>query len=271
MRLATLCTNRQCCCLPLHMVVRLTPTVDSVQVWTCYNCFTIVESVWSEAVFVRCVTKMDRQKFEQSCAIKCCVKLGESATVTYKKLQRAYGEHSLCRAQVFRWHKSFLEGREQVENEHRAGRLSTSKTEDNVERVRSLVRSDRRLTLRMISSELNVNGFTVHQILTQNLDMRKVCTRWFQRSSRLSRRPIGGMCVLIFWTALRGSQNSSVALSQVMNNGFWSTTPRQNAKVGSGTLHCISHYVDSSLWKRLWTCRKTDHVYEWINVYKGWR
>ena len=32
MRLATLCTNRQCCCLPLHMAVRLTPAVDSVQV-----------------------------------------------------------------------------------------------------------------------------------------------------------------------------------------------------------------------------------------------
>jgi len=94
--------------------------------------------------------KMDRQKFGQSCATKFCVKVGESATVTYEKLQRAYGEHSLFRAQVFRWHKcsdgtslqmaqvfrwhncsdgtsvqmaqvfrwhkSFLEGREQVED-----------------------------------------------------------------------------------------------------------------------------------------------------------
>ena len=32
MREATLCTNRQCCCLPLHMAVRLTPAIDSVQV-----------------------------------------------------------------------------------------------------------------------------------------------------------------------------------------------------------------------------------------------
>jgi hypothetical protein len=96
---------------------------------------------------------MDRQKFEQRCAIKFCVKLDESATVTYEKLQRAYGEHFLSRAQVFRLHKSFLEGREQVE------------------RVRSLVRSDRRLTLRMITSELNLNGFTVHQILIQDLGM----------------------------------------------------------------------------------------------------
>ena len=75
MRLATLCTNRQCYCLPLHMAVRWTPALHSVQVWTCYSCYAIVESVWSEVVFVRCVTKMDRQKFEQRCAIKFSVKL----------------------------------------------------------------------------------------------------------------------------------------------------------------------------------------------------
>ena len=77
--------------------------------------------------------KMDREKFEQRYAIKFCVKLGESATVTYEKLQRAYGEHSLSRAQVFRWHKSFLEGREQVEDEPHAGRTSTSEMDDSVE------------------------------------------------------------------------------------------------------------------------------------------
>ena len=82
--------------------------------------------------------------------------------MTYGKLQRAYGEHSISRAQVFRWHKSRLECREQVEDETRAGRPSTSKKDENVERVRSLVRSDHRLMLRMISSELNLNQFTVH-------------------------------------------------------------------------------------------------------------
>ena len=68
---------------------------------------------------------MDRQKFEQSCAIKFCVKLGESATVNYEKLQRAYGEHSLSRAQVFKRYKSFLETREQTEHGCHAGRTLT--------------------------------------------------------------------------------------------------------------------------------------------------
>ena len=70
---------------------------------------------------------------------------------------------------------SILEGREQIEDEPRTGRTSTSKTDDNVERMRSLVRPDRRMT-RMIS-DLNLNRFTVHQILTQDLDMRNVCAK----------------------------------------------------------------------------------------------
>jgi len=63
-----------------------------------------------------------------------------------------------------------------MEDEPRAGR-PTSKMDDNVERVRYLVRLDRRLTLRMISSELNLNQFTIHQILTQDLNMKKVCAK----------------------------------------------------------------------------------------------
>jgi len=40
--------------------------------------------------------------------------------------------------------------------------------------------------------------------------------------------------------ALRRSQNSSVALSQVMNYGFLNTTTRQNAEVGNGILQTLT-------------------------------
>ena len=36
------------------------------------------------------------------------------------------------------------------------------------------MRSDRRLTVRMIASELNLNHTTVHQILTKELAMKKI-------------------------------------------------------------------------------------------------
>ena len=126
-----------------------------------------------------------------------------------------------------------------MENELRAGRHSTSKTEYNVERVRSLVRLDRRLTLRMISSEINLNRFTVHQILTQDLYMRKLCAKMVPKilttEQKANRRDV---CIDLL-DRLEREPEFSVALSQVMNHGFWSTTPRQNGKVGSGTLQTL--------------------------------
>ena len=102
---------------------------------------------------------MEKQNLEQRWAIKFCVKLNENATETYEKLRRAYVR---ARTQVFRWHKAFLDGRESVEDEPGCGRPCTSKTDENVTKVRDLVRSDRRLTVRMISSVLNLNRQTVH-------------------------------------------------------------------------------------------------------------
>ena len=64
-----------------------------------------------------------------------------------------------------------------MEDEPRSRRPCTSKTEENVTKVRDLVRSGRRLTVRMISSVLNLNRQTVHEILTFELGVQKICTK----------------------------------------------------------------------------------------------
>ena len=76
----------------------------------------------------------------------------ENETETYEELKRAYREHAVSRTQVFRWHKEFLDGREIVEDEPRSGRSCTSKTDENVTKVRALVRSDRSLTVRILGT-----------------------------------------------------------------------------------------------------------------------
>jgi transposase len=65
---------------------------------------------------------MENNNLEQRYAIKFCVKLGEGATDTYDKIQKACGNDSVSRAQVFRWHKDFVNWRETVEDEPRSGR-----------------------------------------------------------------------------------------------------------------------------------------------------
>jgi uncharacterized cysteine cluster protein YcgN (CxxCxxCC family) len=99
---------------------------------------------------------MKERNFEQQCANKFCVKLGETGIETFNKLKQAYGKHALSRSQVFKWYKAFSESRESIKDEPHSGRPSTSKTNNNVEMVRALVRSDHRLTVQMIASELNL-------------------------------------------------------------------------------------------------------------------
>ena len=87
------------------------------------------------------------------------------------KLQQAYRDSVLSGAQVFWWFKAFSEGSESIKDESQSGRHSSSRTDENVNRIWDLVHSDRRLTVRMIGEELNLTHTTVHQILTNELGM----------------------------------------------------------------------------------------------------
>jgi len=131
---------------------------------------------------------MEERNFEQRCAITFCVKLGETGIETFNKLKQAYGEHALSRSQVFKWFKTFSEGRESIKDEPRSGTPSTSKTDNSVEIVGALVRSDRRLTVRMIASELNLKHTTVHQILTEELAMKKLCAKFVPKNLTIEQK-----------------------------------------------------------------------------------
>ncbi|KAJ8950422.1 hypothetical protein NQ318_003698 [Aromia moschata] len=68
-------------------------------------------------------------------AIKFCVKLEKSAAETIPMLKKAFGVD--CLSDV----------NEDVNEENRAGRPSTSSSDDNVKRVRDLLNTDRRLSV----------------------------------------------------------------------------------------------------------------------------
>ena len=63
----------------------------------------------------------------------------------------------------------------------RNGQAKTQRTDANVDRVRTLVRSDRRLGVRVIAEELSINRETVRQIVKEDLGMRKISTKMVPR------------------------------------------------------------------------------------------
>jgi len=66
-------------------------------------------------------------------------------------LLQVYGDSPMKKTAVYKWVNRFSEGRESVTDEESSGRPATSKTEENIARVRQIVRENRRLTVRSIA------------------------------------------------------------------------------------------------------------------------
>ncbi|XP_066965661.1 protein GVQW3-like [Macrobrachium rosenbergii] len=104
-------------------------------------------------------------------------------------INSAYGQHALSRAQIYRWYKTFKDGRENVEDEPRSGRRSSSRTDENVTRVKAVLDTDRRMDIRLIADEVRIPKTVVHRIVTGDLSMGKICAKLVpeeQKETRLS-------------------------------------------------------------------------------------
>jgi len=118
------------------------------------------------------------EKVEQRICIKFCQKLGDTCAETYAKLQKVYEDECMSRARVYEWFKRFQDGRTSVESDESSGRPVASKTEKNIEDVRSVVRGNRRITIREVSEELNISYGSVQSIVTEDLGMRRVSAKF---------------------------------------------------------------------------------------------
>ena len=96
-------------------------------------------------------------------------------------LRDAYGDSSMSRTRVFEWHKQFVKGREDVEDDPKSGRPCTSTTDTNIKKVWQLVRSDCRLTIRIIANEVGMDKEMICIILVDTLGMQKVCAKLVPR------------------------------------------------------------------------------------------
>jgi transposase len=86
---------------------------------------------------------MSDESLEQRINIQFCVMIGKSASEALALLTAAYGEYAKKKSSVFEWRRRFEEGPEDVQDDPRSGRPKMQRADANVDRVRTLVRSDR--------------------------------------------------------------------------------------------------------------------------------
>ena len=142
-------------------------------------------------------------KAEQRSYIKFCVELGKTPVETKKMLEMTQSGRGVSRALVYRWHRRFVNDPSSPYSSKGGGRpkiINESLTLD----VANALRKDARLTVRDIAHEFDIGVATTHKILTENLNMTRVCARWVPRvltESDQQRRVSASRAFLKRWKA----------------------------------------------------------------------
>ena len=84
----------------------------------------------------------------------------------------------MSKTRVYEWYKRFQDGREDVEDDERPGRPSTSTTDENVEKVKAMVMNDRRITIREVADDVCISIGSCHEIFLNVLGMKRVAAKF---------------------------------------------------------------------------------------------
>ena len=121
---------------------------------------------------------MDFFKIEYRSVIKFLTLEKATPQEIFERLKAVYGEVSPSYTTVRRWAQMFKLGRTTIIDDDRSGRPIEITTDENVAAIEKLVTTERRLKVRELALEVGISTERVHFILTQKLDLRKICARW---------------------------------------------------------------------------------------------
>ena len=93
-------------------------------------------------------------------------------------LTKAYGESAMSKTRVYEQHKRFQGGSEDVEDDERPGRPTTSTTDKNMEKVKEMVMNDRRITIREVADDFGISISSCHKIFLNVLCMKCVAAKF---------------------------------------------------------------------------------------------
>nr|CAI5822273.1 unnamed protein product [Callosobruchus analis] len=119
---------------------------------------------------------------EQRVAIKLMVKMGKKPIEIRQLLREMYGEKSMGKATVYTWIKRFSEGRTNVIDNERTGRPTTARTYNSVDKVKGLVQTNPRRTLRNMMFRMSISKGTIARILRDDLGLTYMSHKWVIRT-----------------------------------------------------------------------------------------
>ena len=127
---------------------------------------------------------------EQRTANKFCVPNGKNRKETMEMLVKVYGDAAMKKTALHKWYSRYENGYESVMDKQRSGR-PTSITSQKIREIKELLDTDRCITVREVSQWVDCSVGTVHIIIHENLNMRRLCARWIPKMLSVSENSKG--------------------------------------------------------------------------------
>ncbi|GFT38427.1 mariner Mos1 transposase [Trichonephila clavipes] len=115
---------------------------------------------------------------EQRSVIRFLTAKSEKPAAIHRRRVIVYGEKCVSDKSVRKWSTRFRAGRESVGDDQRPGQEKAVITSDLIDKGDDLVRSGRRVTLRMLALKVDISYGTVWTIVHDRLRFQKVCAAW---------------------------------------------------------------------------------------------
>jgi transposase len=120
---------------------------------------------------------MDAPKQVQHGVIQFLCKEGMSPSDILRRMKDVYEDACLKRSTVFKWSVEFRGGQVSTADGPRPGQVSVI-TEEKIAAVDTLVQENHCITVRELSTAVNISMGSIHQILHAHLGNWKVCAQW---------------------------------------------------------------------------------------------
>ena len=104
--------------------------------------------------------------------------LGIKDVDIHREVCDIYGDGQMSHRTVCRWVAKIRAGQQQLKDAARPGRPATTTTKGNIEKIRNILKTDARFTVRQLARMTNLSLARVHAILKKHLKVRKINARW---------------------------------------------------------------------------------------------
>jgi len=145
---------------------------------------------------------------------------------TLVMLKTAYGDTALSKTCVYEWFQRFRSGEMSIEDQHRSGRPSMSRIDENVKKIHTLVLEDRHRINDELLSISWLSWSSIQRILSEDLNMRRVADNWFHAFLQTSKGSVEFRPVWSYKISCKRTQNFFPKLLLVMKHGAMDMTPK---------------------------------------------